>query len=303
VSDLFNRITNHPVKYYAWEAARQLSGFREAGIIPELREGLRSQDPFTRECCLEVLVSYQDDAVVQELGGLFQGASHRLTSEVESISRLRAIADLPTQFYSDLEREVSAKTPRKLEDVAVLVDTIPNIIFPEQNREYARAIISSYYTNPNFFRNLSEQDLHELHALFYENPQESSWRKYRTERLWDFGANQSPVEPYGQPFVGPSAISHIMASFVRKMRKYETAISEGAHTLRFIGESFFHQNIVHPYYDCNGRTNFLLMNLFLLNVGLPYIRMSYDDLPEYYRVLNRPNPTEFVRFLGNMLTK
>jgi len=303
VHSLMQRIEEHPTKYGAWEAALQLARIDIAPFYKEIREGLKSSDPFSRECFLEVLAENKDPEVLSELDDVFQYGASELTQSVPSLSRLRTASRLSKEFYEQVEKNSRKSHKREPHDPLDLVDAIPNIIFPEENKDYARTLIQSLSDNPDFFRYLNKEDIAMVHAMFYSNHDDPKNREYRNIKMWDFDPSGSPVEPYGLPFVGAASLQFVMDSFVRKIRNYQPEIPDGKHPLQFIGESYFHHNIIHPFYDCNGRTNFLLMDLFLLASNLPYIKMVDDDLPEYYQTLNLPEPTQFVKFLGNLIQR
>jgi hypothetical protein len=290
---------NHS-KYGAWETASQLASLDIVPFYNQIVVGLRSSDPFSRECFLEVLAKNQDPDVVRELGSIFQYGSSDKTARVESLSRLRSRSNLPPEFYQGIDQVARKSTRRELSDPLELVDAIPNIIFPGENADYARTIIRRLHQDPHFFKSVTDEDVKLIHALFYVDHDNPKNQEYRPIRMWDFDPSGSPVEPYGQPFVGPSSIPFVMDSLLEKMRTHE---EQETHPLQFIGESFFHHNIIHPFYDCNGRTNFLLMDLFLLDSGLPYIKMVDEDLPEYYRTLNLSEPTQFIQFLGGLIKR
>ena len=298
---LFESIQRYPTRFGAWQAAVQLGTIKCPDIIPELKKALYSPDPYTRECCLETLAMKQDPEIIGELETVFQNGNYSLTKDVVSIARLRTKSTLPDEFYKDLDGIVRESTKRvKIDNLLDLVDAVPDVALPVTNRQYAAQLIRQIYTNPNFFKDLTEDDIKLLNAMFrHEFIDPNRPKGYKTIKLWDFeGPNGSPSEPYDQPLVGPSPIPYVMISLVKKFRGH---VNE--HPLKFIGEEFYHQNIIHPFWDGNGRTNFLIMNLFLLHSQLPYVRMVDGDLLEYYRTLNLPEPTEFVRFLGELLKR
>lgn len=299
--NLLQDICKNPLKYLAWQAACELGKINFSDeILKQVKNKLHSSDEYTRECCLEVLVMKKDPEIIDELEGVFQNGASALTEKVESISRLRTTSTLPDKFYQDLDEKVLRYVKREeLKNPLDLVDSIPNIIFPKESREHASEIIQKIYNNSKFFDNLTEEDIKELYALFHSDYNNPNHKKYRNYKLWDFGGQGgTPIEPYGQPFVGLSSIPYVMGSLVKKIRN-----DDKSNPLKFIGETFYHKNIIHPFSDCNGRTNFLFMNLYLLDSNFPYIKMTDDDLPEYYRTLNMKNPTNFVMFLGKLLKR
>jgi hypothetical protein len=301
-TDLIKRIKTVSIKYYSWEAALELSKTNISGLEVEVLQGLNHPDPFVRECFLEVLASKNNPPIVRELRTLFQSGDSNLTYNVRSLARLRATAQLPADFYHHFERSTRSSRKNVLEDPLDLVLATPNILFPDENQEYAKSLISTLIKNPRFFLDLTEQDLFQMHIMFYTAETRQVNEGYRKIRFWEFDLSGSPVEPYRQTFVVPSSIRPLMESLLEKIREY-SGKSKDKHPLQFIGESFFYQNAIHPFNDCNGRTNILLMNLFFLHYRMPYLTMDYDNLPAYYESLNHEEPTNFVKFLGNLVVE
>lgn len=300
VQTLYEKVTQHPTRFAAWEAAVEMAGMDISNLQSELIAGLRAKDEFTRECCLEVLVQKNNEEIIKELKSVFQDGPRTHTGCVESISRLREHSQLPKGFYEDIDKSTRTSRRRYLQNPLCLIDAIPNIFFPEEKVGPAGEFIKQAVADRSFFLEL---DIVSAHELFYPEQDNPVNGRYRKIKLWDFDYGGSPVELFGQPFVGPASIQPTLYSLVKKIRQYSRESRKELHPVQFIGETFFQLNLIHPFYDCNGRTNFLLMNIFLLQQGLPYAKMQSQDLPEYYNALNSSVPTDFVEFLGKLITK
>ena len=65
---------------------------------------------------------------------------------------------------------------------------------------------------------------------------------------------------------------------------------------------------IHPFYDGNGRTGRLLLNLLLISFGYPPIILSPQSRDSYYKILTEiqgygANSDDFYVFLGELLTQ
>ena len=297
---LFQNMLHHRSSFWAWNSAAELSSIECPDKIPNLKVALNSPDELTRECCLEVLAAQGDPETVTELCSVFQEHDVPLTGKVKSVAQLRVSSNLPQGFYDDLDKRVLGNPHNGiLNDPMYLIDEIPVIVFPNESRKFAAELIWKMYSDSKFFKNLSDSDIKMLHAMFYPDYDNPGRREYRKHKLWSFdGPEGSPSEPYGQLFTGPSSVPYLMVSLTEKLRS-----QPNAHPLNFIGDAYYHHNLIHPFDDRNGSVNFVLLNLFLLHSGLPYVKMKESDHPEYHKILNRRTPTEFVRFLGNLMVR
>ncbi len=296
----------------AWKSAIRLSMLDCSGVVQTLKMGLYSTDLNVRECCLEVLVSRRDPLVTVELRHLFQGYAPTLTGNIASVARLRT-SSVVDAMYSDLDQRLREDPKASiLGDPLELIDMIPRIQFPRDSRLHASQVILQMYANPNFFRDLTENDIKRLHAIFYRDYDNEEYTQYRTRRLWAIknigrtgvkawsfeGLRDTTTESSNRHLVGPASIPLVTSSLIDKLHD-----ANQDHSIQFIGEVFYHFNCVHPFEEYNGRTNWILLNLFLLHSGLPFVRIENMDVYKYFQTLNATTPTEFVNFLGDLLSR
>lgn len=63
---------------------------------------------------------------------------------------------------------------------------------------------------------------------------------------------------------------------------------------------------IHPFYDGNGRTARLLMNLLLMRAGLPPAIIRKEDRHFYYETIKTANMGDvrpFIRFIGRLVVQ
>ena len=120
------------------------------------------------------------------------------------------------------------------------------------------------------------------------------------------------VDPFGggvfrttQVFVGnhipPSAdhVQALMGEFVEWLNDEETISS--MHPIELAALAHYKLVYVHPFYDGNGRTSRLLMNLILMMAGYPAIIIPVDKKQLYYEhleVANKGDVRPFIRFIS-----
>ena len=295
----------------AWKSAVRLSGLDCSGVMQNLRIGLSSHDSNVMECCLEVLASRGDPQVTAELKSVFQDYPLRLTGNVASVARLRTSSKYDAN-YAHLDQKLrEVASAGILGNPLELIDMIPKIKIPHESRLHAAEVIWQMYANPNFFRSLSENDIRRMHGIFYRDYENEDHLQYRQRRIWgikekggnsvkmwSFDRLRTQPEQGNQWIMGPSSIPLVMPSLVDKLRE-----AKPDNPVQFAGESFYHFNSIHPFQDYNGRTNWVLLNLFLLHSGLPFVRIKEMDVNRYFQSLNAQDPSEFVKLLVDLFKK
>ncbi len=122
---------------------------------------------------------------------------------------------------------------------------------------------------------ITEAELLEIHRLVLDNIETEFAGRYRTGRVRILGAN----------FVPPNHLK--VRDLVRDLLS-ETAGSEA--DIVTLAARFHHRLVwIHPFYDGNGRTARLLMNLLLMRNGLPPAIILVNDRKKYYRALDAAN--------------
>ena len=119
------------------------------------------------------------------------------------------------------------------------------------------------------------------------------------------------VDPVGaglfrttQVFVGdfmppePKEVQQLMTHFIEWLNSEETL---NLHPIEMAALAHYKLVYIHPFYDGNGRTSRLLMNLILMQAGYPPIIIRVEDKHEYYQHLQTANTGDyrpFIRFIA-----
>ncbi len=138
----------------------------------------------------------------------------------------------------------------------------------------------------------TEQDIRELHRLFYYLIDENNAGKYREVPVFVTGT--------GFEFPKSSEVPILMKEFLQNIPSYK----EQYHPVHYA--ALIHAKLVtiHPFVDGNGRTARLLMNLALLQSGYvitiipPIMRSTYITT---IRQANKGNMTPFLEFISEMV--
>lgn len=143
-------------------------------------------------------------------------------------------------------------------------------------------------------KEISEEDIKDLHRLFYYRINLNNAGEYRKEKVIITGTEFIPPPP--------SDIPALMKKLVLDIPK----IREKYHPVEF--SALLHKELVtiHPFIDGNGRTARLLMNLALLQSGYvvtiipPILRNDYIDAIKKAQVESKSN-TPFINFISGMV--
>lgn len=106
-------------------------------------------------------------------------------------------------------------------------------------------------------KTITEQDILNLHRLFYFRIDPDNAGAYRSIRVFITGT----------PFIPPTParVPALMKAFIKKMPKLKKEL----HPVAFAAHLHLKFVEIHPFVDGNGRTARLLMNLALLQAGYP----------------------------------
>lgn len=120
---------------------------------------------------------------------------------------------------------------------------------------------------------LSEQLVRTLHKLVVKKTDEEFAGKYRTSNVYIGGADHIPPDALQVP----ADMKRLMPWFA-KQQKHLHPIELAA---------LLHHKLVyiHPFFDGNGRTARLVMNVILMRAGYPLAVILKNDRQKYYRAL------------------
>ncbi|TVQ47867.1 MAG: Fic family protein [Saprospirales bacterium] len=120
-------------------------------------------------------------------------------------------------------------------------------------------------------------DLLDLHSLILRNIDLDYAGRFRTGRVRVLGANFVPPPPYKISFLMDELFDQLHQDF----NELEAPVLA----------AWFHHRLVHihPFFDGNGRTARLAMNLILMKKGFPPAIILKNDRIKYFNALNLAN--------------
>lgn len=159
-------------------------------------------------------------------------------------------------------------------------------------RDYLEAIGHSkaydYIYSLSNKREITEENIKQLHKLFFSNIDENEAGKYRKQKVFISGSEYTVVEP--------NAVPGLMKDFVEQLEH----MRDTYHPIEFAALVHKEFVFIHPFIDGNGRVARLLLNLVLLQEGYtiaiipPVLRREYIDLLEKAHRDDR----DFISFIG-----
>lgn len=140
----------------------------------------------------------------------------------------------------------------------------------------------------------SEHLIRTLHQLVVLDTEKEWAGKYRTSNVLITGTDHKPPEAIEVP-----GLMHELVDWTRKEKSKLHPVELSA---------ILHHRIVHihPFFDGNGRTARLAMNVFLLQDGYPLVIILKNDRKRYYRVLalaDKGNHEPLVRFIAQAVER
>lgn len=141
---------------------------------------------------------------------------------------------------------------------------------------------------------LSEHLIRTLHQLVVQKTDEEYAGKYRTSNVFIGGADHIPPDALQVPV----EMKNIMVWFA-KTRKRLNVIELSA---------LLHHKLVyiHPFFDGNGRTARLTMNIALMKAEYPLVVILKNDRKKYYQALSeadKGNYISLVRFIAQAVER
>ena len=136
--------------------------------------------------------------------------------------------------------------------------------------EYLEELVSGDYL-------LKERDILDIHELVMSKIEKEFAGRYRNSGVRILGANFTPPNALKVP--------ELMSDLIGWVSRDDQSM----HPL--VKVSIFHHRFVwiHPFFDGNGRTVRLIMNLLLMKWAFPPVIILKVDRNKYYQALNRAN--------------
>lgn len=141
---------------------------------------------------------------------------------------------------------------------------------------------------------LSEHLIRTLHQLITRET-EAEWAgRYRESNVIITGADHTPPDALEVPI---------------QMRNLIQWFQDNQKDLHIVElAALFHHRLVfiHPFFDGNGRTARLAMNLLLMKAGYPLVLILKNDRKKYYRVLagaDKGDPQSLIRFIAQAVER
>ena len=106
---------------------------------------------------------------------------------------------------------------------------------------------------------------------------------------------------YVSDYVPPAAheVPRFLTDYIEWLNSDE--VLNNMHPIEFAALAHYKLVSIHPFYDGNGRTSRLVMNLVLMQAGYPPIIIKVEDKHKYYQHLNTANKGDvrpFIRFIA-----
>lgn len=120
---------------------------------------------------------------------------------------------------------------------------------------------------------ISEHLIRQLHQLVVNDSQNDIAGKYRDGDVYISGADHKPPS-----FLEVPSLMSDLIGWLDKSRKKHNVIELAA----LLHHKLTH---IHPFWDGNGRTSRLVMNILILEAGYPLAIILKNDRKRYYRVL------------------
>ena len=141
---------------------------------------------------------------------------------------------------------------------------------------------------------MSEQLIRSIHQLIIQETDKKWAGKYRDGAVYIGGADHVPPDALEVPHA------------VKDLFKWLKQNTKKLHIIELA--SLFHHKLVniHPFFDGNGRTARLIMNLLLMQKGYPLVMILKSDRRRYYKVLQQADKGDvvpLVRFVAQSVNR
>jgi excisionase family DNA binding protein len=141
---------------------------------------------------------------------------------------------------------------------------------------------------------ISERLIRNLHQIIMQETDKEWAGIYRNSNVIIGGASHTPPDALDVP---------------RKMQEFINWIKENRKNFHIIELSaLIHHRLVHihPFFDGNGRTARIMMNLLLMQSGFPLVIILKNDRKKYYNVLDQADKDDYkplIRFIAQAVER
>jgi Fic family protein len=154
--------------------------------------------------------------------------------------------------------------------------------FEAKNHEKAILFVEEL-AKPRY--SLCERDILKVHSLVVENIESEFAGRFRNGQVRILGEN----------FIPPNFVK--IPSLVKELVSYVNHNPDKLDSVELVAK-FHHRFVwIHPFFDGNGRTARLLMNLILMKFGYPPAIILKNNRKQYYRSLNLANKGDYKAFV------
>ncbi len=141
---------------------------------------------------------------------------------------------------------------------------------------------------------ISDQFIRSLHQLVVQDTDKEWAGRYRNSGVMITGTDHRPPEALEVP------------RLIQELLEWVKTEKKKLHVVELA--ALFHHKLVyiHPFFDGNGRTARLAMNIFLLQAGYPLVIVLKNDRKKYYRVLalaDKGQHEPLVRFIAQAVER
>ncbi|MBU1037311.1 Fic family protein [Patescibacteria group bacterium] len=140
---------------------------------------------------------------------------------------------------------------------------------------------------------ISEKLIRSIHEIIVQETEKEQAGKYRSANVYIAGSKHTPPNAFEVPRLMNQLIKWLSQN--KKMDIVELT-------------ALFHHKLVHihPFFDGNGRTARLTMNLLLIQAGYPLAIIFKNDRRKYYNVLAKADKKDYaplINFIAQTIEK
>lgn len=231
----------------------------------------------------------------------------RLESKLEQLNKLRPLPDsLVKKLKEHFEIEMTYNSNGIEGNSLTLKETYLVIhegitIKGKSLKDHLEA--TNHYEALNYLSDFVEKDkkhsfsevlICQLHCMITQNIEKEWAGRYRTTQVIIGGADHTPPEARWVPHEMQLLVNWVLGE---RSRRHPVELA-----------ALIHHRLVHihPFYDGNGRTSRLVMNLVLMQFGYPIVIVLKNDRKKYYRALSladKGKPESFIRLMAQCVER